>query len=50
MAGMTYPEFPEKYRIGTPGCPEYPAPPLGGGTSGRDRDRAHIPNCWSNHP
>ena len=48
MAGVTYPEFPEKSRIGTPGCPEYPAPPLGGGTSGRAWDRTHVLNFWGN--
>ena len=46
MACVTYPEFPEMSRIGTPGCPEYPAPPLGGGTSGRDWDTTEIPNRW----
>lgn len=46
MARVTYPEFPEMSRFGMPGYPEYPAPPLGGGTSGRDRDRAVVPNCW----
>ena len=43
MAALSLPELPEMSRTVTPGFPELPAPPLGGGRNGKEgRDRVAL--------
>ncbi len=57
MAALSFPKVPETSRTGTPGFPELPAPPLGGGKNGKgwrvvngcagDAKQSHLLERWS---